>query len=352
MAATTIKSVVVDSGISVFYRIASPANKPTALTILLLHGFQTSSHQYRHLIPLLARHYNVVAPDLPGFGLTTVPAERKYTYAFAALSRIIGAFLDALSVESLPSTSSTMAHPFSCASHWNGPPGAQRIAPPLPPRAYPEGVSTINAPLQQVESERYARYHSTHKRNWLRLLALVLPLVALRSASVKVDPQPPSTFEEEIPEVRWKLDVRRKVNEGVGAPEPKFRRNGPQHVSDLGPLRAEDMGGLEDGGRTVEYDSDPENGKQALGIILNTSIQNLGDNGRRGGIVFWRMVNIDCMGVPADADIRDAFDSIPDDIALGISERRLGVGSVLKGIRVGADGPLTEAGWIPRGATA
>ncbi|KAJ7483465.1 Alpha/Beta hydrolase protein [Mycena latifolia] len=100
MAITTIKSVVVDSGISVFYRTASPANNPTAPTILLLHGFPTSSHQYRHLIPLLAPRYNVVAPDLPGFGFTTVPAERNYTYTFAALSRTIGAFLDALSIQS------------------------------------------------------------------------------------------------------------------------------------------------------------------------------------------------------------------------------------------------------------
>ncbi|KAJ6521008.1 alpha/beta hydrolase-like protein [Mycena vulgaris] len=92
MAATTIKSVVVDSGISVFYRTASPANKPAALTIPLLHGLQTSSHQYRHLIPLLARHYNVVVPDLTGFGFLTVSPKRKYTYTFAALSRTIGIF--------------------------------------------------------------------------------------------------------------------------------------------------------------------------------------------------------------------------------------------------------------------
>ncbi|KAJ7065132.1 putative hydrolase [Mycena belliarum] len=97
---TQIKSVIVDSGISVFYRTASALHNAGAPTILLLHGFPTSSHQYRHLIPLLAQHYNVVAPDLPGFGFTTVPAERQYTYTFASLSRTIGAFLDALSIES------------------------------------------------------------------------------------------------------------------------------------------------------------------------------------------------------------------------------------------------------------
>ncbi|KAJ7780052.1 Alpha/Beta hydrolase protein [Mycena maculata] len=99
MVLTSIKSVVVDSGISVFYRTASPADNAAAPTVLLLHGFPTSSHQYRHLIPLLAQHYNVVAPDLPGFGWTTVPAERNYTYTFVALSRTIGEFLDALFIK-------------------------------------------------------------------------------------------------------------------------------------------------------------------------------------------------------------------------------------------------------------
>jgi len=100
MSPTEIKSVVVDSGVSVFYRTASPADNPAAPTILLLHGFPTSSHQYRDLIPLLSQHYRVVAPDLPGFGFTTVPTERNYTYTFAALSATIGAFLDALAIKS------------------------------------------------------------------------------------------------------------------------------------------------------------------------------------------------------------------------------------------------------------
>ncbi|KAF8210963.1 alpha/beta hydrolase fold protein [Mycena galopus ATCC 62051] len=100
MSATEFKSVVVDSGISVFYRTASPAHNPAAPTVLLLHGFPTSSHQYRNLIPLLSQHYRVVAPDLPGFGFTTVPSEREYTYDFATLSVTIGKFLDALEIKS------------------------------------------------------------------------------------------------------------------------------------------------------------------------------------------------------------------------------------------------------------
>ncbi|KAK7031801.1 Alpha/beta hydrolase fold protein [Favolaschia claudopus] len=100
MSATEVKRVVVDSGISVFYRTASPENNSSAPTVLLLHGYPTSSHQYRNLIPLLSKHYRVIAPDLPGFGFTTVPAERDYTYTFASLATTIGAFLDALSIKS------------------------------------------------------------------------------------------------------------------------------------------------------------------------------------------------------------------------------------------------------------
>ncbi|KAK7031804.1 Alpha/beta hydrolase fold protein [Favolaschia claudopus] len=100
MSTTEIKRVVVDSGISVFYRTASPENNSSAPTVLLLHGYPTSSHQYRNLIPILSKHYRVIAPDLPGFGFTTVPAEREYTYTFASLATTIGAFLDALSIKS------------------------------------------------------------------------------------------------------------------------------------------------------------------------------------------------------------------------------------------------------------
>lgn len=100
MSTTEIKSVVVDSGISVFYRTASSADYPTAPTILLLHGFPTSSNQYRNLIPILSQRYRVIVPDLPGFGFTPVPAERNYTYTFAELTATIGAFLDALDIQS------------------------------------------------------------------------------------------------------------------------------------------------------------------------------------------------------------------------------------------------------------
>jgi pimeloyl-ACP methyl ester carboxylesterase len=78
-------------GVSIFYREAGDRDRPT---ILLLHGFPTSSHQFRDLIPRLADRYHVVAPDLPGFGFTTVP--EGYDYSFARLAETMAAFTDAI----------------------------------------------------------------------------------------------------------------------------------------------------------------------------------------------------------------------------------------------------------------
>jgi len=80
-------------GVNVFYREAGPANAPV---VLLLHGFPTSSFQYRELLPRLADRYHVIAPDLPGFGFTEVPAERSYSYTFDGLAKTIFAFTQAL----------------------------------------------------------------------------------------------------------------------------------------------------------------------------------------------------------------------------------------------------------------
>lgn len=94
MAVTKISTVSAD-GLDIFYR---HAGSPSLPTVLLLHGFPSSSHMFRNLIPLLSAKYHVVAPDLPGFGFTTVPAERNYTYTFANFATTVGAFLDALRI--------------------------------------------------------------------------------------------------------------------------------------------------------------------------------------------------------------------------------------------------------------
>lgn len=80
-------------GVDVFYREAGP---PRAPLVLLMHGFPSSSHMFRELIPRLATRYHVIAPDLPGFGFTHVPAERRYEYTFDHLAKTLEAFVDAL----------------------------------------------------------------------------------------------------------------------------------------------------------------------------------------------------------------------------------------------------------------
>jgi pimeloyl-ACP methyl ester carboxylesterase len=80
-------------GVRVFYRAAGD---PDAPVVLLLHGFPASSFMYRELMPRLAGDYRVIAPDLPGFGFTEVPAERKYVYSFERLAATIEAFVQAL----------------------------------------------------------------------------------------------------------------------------------------------------------------------------------------------------------------------------------------------------------------
>jgi pimeloyl-ACP methyl ester carboxylesterase len=76
-------------GHKIFYREAGDPNAPT---LLLLHGFPTSSHMFRNLIPLLADRYRVVAPDLPGFGFSDVPDRARFKYSFDQLANVIDRF--------------------------------------------------------------------------------------------------------------------------------------------------------------------------------------------------------------------------------------------------------------------
>ena len=88
MTKVTYRTVSVD-GMKIFYREAGPTNAPT---LLLLHGFPTSSHTFRNLIPLLADRFHIVAPDLPGFGQSDLPSRDAFTYTFARLAEVIGRF--------------------------------------------------------------------------------------------------------------------------------------------------------------------------------------------------------------------------------------------------------------------
>lgn len=84
------------NGVDVFHREAGSKNNPT---ILLLHGFPTSSHMFRNLIPDLAMRYHVIAPDYPGFGHSGMPDRSEFTYGFDAFSEVVGELLNRLGVD-------------------------------------------------------------------------------------------------------------------------------------------------------------------------------------------------------------------------------------------------------------
>src|SRR5215472_946453 len=80
-------------GHKIFYREAGPVGAPA---ILLLHGFPTSSHMFRNLIPSLAESYRVIAPDLPGFGFSDAPDRKNFRYSFENLAKVIDGFVEAI----------------------------------------------------------------------------------------------------------------------------------------------------------------------------------------------------------------------------------------------------------------
>ena len=83
-------------GLNIFYREAGPRSAPT---IVLLHGFPSSSREFDSLIPLLATRYHLVAPDFPGFGHSDAPPVSAYAYTFDNLAQTMTAFLDKLKIE-------------------------------------------------------------------------------------------------------------------------------------------------------------------------------------------------------------------------------------------------------------
>ncbi|WP_223218096.1 alpha/beta fold hydrolase [Rhizobium wenxiniae] len=84
-------------GLKIFYREAGPADGPV---VLLLHGFPTSSHMFRNLIPLLADRYRVIAPDYPGFGYSDAPDHKTFTYSFAHYADMVDDLLGQLGARS------------------------------------------------------------------------------------------------------------------------------------------------------------------------------------------------------------------------------------------------------------
>lgn len=80
-------------GVNIFYREAGPKDGPV---VVLLHGFPTSSHMFRNLMPLLADRYRVIAPDYPGFGQSDAPDHTKFAYTFGHYADLVDGLLDQL----------------------------------------------------------------------------------------------------------------------------------------------------------------------------------------------------------------------------------------------------------------
>jgi pimeloyl-ACP methyl ester carboxylesterase len=148
MADIGYRSADVD-GVTVFYREAGPAHAPT---LVLLHGFPSSSHQFRELIPLLADRFHLVAPDLPGFGKSDMPARGEFGATFEHLADVTDRWTQVLGLDR-----------FALYVFDYGAPVGFRIAARHPERvtaiisqngnAYEEGLSDAWSPIQAYWKE-------------------------------------------------------------------------------------------------------------------------------------------------------------------------------------------------------
>lgn len=146
------------SAVNIFYREDGPEHP--SKTILLLHGFPSSSHQYRNLIPLLASKYHVISPDMPGFGFTEVPS--TFTYTFDALADVIGEFLDELSIDKFSVYIFDYGAPVGLRLALRNPTSIEAII-TQNGNAYTEGFGNVWAPIQEF----WASKNTSEDRNKL-----------------------------------------------------------------------------------------------------------------------------------------------------------------------------------------
>jgi pimeloyl-ACP methyl ester carboxylesterase len=148
-------------GLNIFYREAGPEDAPA---VLLLHGYPTSSHMYRNLIPILSEQYHLIAPDLIGFGFSDAPNNKVFRYTFDNLTKYMQGFVDQLGLKR-----------FAIQVFDYGAPVGFRLAVANPEKitgiisqngnAYEEGLSSGWNPIQ-----KYWAVPSDENRNHLRAM--------------------------------------------------------------------------------------------------------------------------------------------------------------------------------------
>jgi pimeloyl-ACP methyl ester carboxylesterase len=143
---TAHRTVDVD-GLSIFYREAGPRDAPT---ILLLHGFPTSSHMFRDLIPALADRFHLVAPDYPGFGQSSMPAVGEFEYSFDRLALVMERFTEKLGLKQ-----------YSLYVQDYGAPVGFRLA-----AAHPERVQALIVQNGNAYEEGLREFWTTLKAYW------------------------------------------------------------------------------------------------------------------------------------------------------------------------------------------
>lgn len=154
--------------LNLFYREAGPANAPT---ILLLHGYPTSSHMFRNLIPILSQKYHVIAPDLPGFGYSDAPDHKEFSYTFDNLAATVQAFVEKLDMKRFAIYIFDYGAPVGLRLAMNNPEKITGII-SQNGNAYEEGLSSEWNPIQKY-------WHDTTEANRLALKGFVSKEVTL-----------------------------------------------------------------------------------------------------------------------------------------------------------------------------
>ena len=143
---TTTHTIDLD-GFNVFYRKAGDPQRPA---ILLLHGFPTSSHMFRNLIPELSKDYYLLAPDLPGFGFTDCPPRDRHAYTFSDFAATLGKFVEKLNLKK-----------FALYCFDYGAPTGYRLA-----LAYPDRISALIIQNGNAYDEGLREFWEPIKKYW------------------------------------------------------------------------------------------------------------------------------------------------------------------------------------------